>query len=664
VVIPLDAHLELYRALQKNAEELGDEVSLKRTDWGVFELNAEQMIITCHLVEVKCYQQTGGIAAFNDLKASIADQIQQSERVLQSHFDPERAGAVDRPDREVKTQEFIALLEFYIDRAARLGLLSAEACAEAKYFLRCMETGYRLRFTRSALIFDFEKDGSGSVTEENGIEYHRVGMNLVRSLLQALPARRPEDGTHALAALVEGDKRTEASAATDRLRLLEGTVPKLTQAAFIAEKRPHTAAWEKLRERSSFTASDWESSDGGRPVISPSPVKPPPLKPTVEATPTLDEPRKSDPEIPPPRIEPPPTSTNPQSKPTDAGTSARSSAANPAGINELPRPLASIVFHYSQTQDYKPEFTSMNHPNDEERAVLKLQEEFGAVPAGMEDVVLLTPADKLEKRRAEYPELKVLPLKFASKELQASHWRFLMGAVGNQAAYIRQLNQIMRGMRDDLTLAGLRGELEKSDIPDGLKKLAQMRLNLTESYSDDSIQLSSVIRPRRLIIVDLRDEFIEKDEALGLFVVILQIFADALWEGQQFNKLVVFDEAHKYIASPDLIAGLIEVVREMRHKGTSVLVASKDPPSVPVALIELSSQIILHRFNSPAWLRHIQKANAALTGLTPESMASLQPGEAFIWSSKATDQAFSQQAVRIRCRPRVTQHGGYTKTAV
>lgn len=738
VVIPLDAHLELYRALQKNAEELGDEVSLKRTDLGVFELNAEQMIITCHLVEVKCYQQTGGIAAFNDLKASIADQIQQSERVLKSHFDPERAGAVDRPDGEVKTQEFIALLEFYIDRAARLGLLSAEACAEAKYFLRCMETGYRLRFTRSALIFDFEKNGSESLTEENGIEYHRVGMNLVRSLLQALPARRPEDGTHALAALVEGDKRTEASAATDRLRLLEGTVPKLTQAAFIAEKRPHTAAWEKLRERSSFTASDWESSDGGRPVISPSPVKPPPLKPTVEATPTLDEPRKSDPEIPPPRIEPPPTSTNPQSKPTDAGTSARSSAANPAldshppvarstptcdvllgdttaspqfgligkvhgrnvaldlnqthtislfgvqgggksytlgsiiemaskcipGINELPRPLASIVFHYSQTQDYKPEFTSMNHPNDEERAVLKLQEEFGAVPAGLEDVVLLTPADKLEKRRAEYPELKVLPLKFASKELQASHWRFLMGAVGNPAAYIRQLNQIMRGMRDDLTLAGLRGELEKSDIPDGLKKLAQMRLNLTESYIDDSIQLSSVIRPGRLIIVDLRDEFIEKDEALGLFVVILQIFADAVWEGQQFNKLVVFDEAHKYIASPDLIAGLIEVVREMRHKGTSVLVASQDPPSVPVALIELSSQIILHRFNSPAWLRHIQKANAALTGLTPESMASLQPGEAFIWSSKATDQAFSQQAVRIRCRPRVTQHGGYTKTAV
>ncbi len=60
-----------------------------------------------------------------------------------------------------------------------------------------------------------------------------------------------------------------------------------------------------------------------------------------------------------------------------------------------------------------------------------------------------------------------------------------------------------------------------------------------------------------------------------------------------FNKLVVFDEAHKYIDSPDLVAGLVEVVREMRHKGTSVMIASQDPLSVPIAVIELSTQIIL-----------------------------------------------------------------------
>jgi hypothetical protein len=94
------------------------------------------------------------------------------------------------------------------------------------------------------------------------------------------------------------------------------------------------------------------------------------------------------------------------------------------------------------------------------------------------------------------------------------------------------------------------------------------------------------------------------------------------------------------------------------------MVASQDPPSVPVSLIELSSQIILHKFNSPAWLKHIQKANAALAALTPEKLANLSAGEAYVWSSQATDDAFSKGAVKMHCRPRVTRHGGTTKTAV
>ena len=105
----------------------------------------------------------------------------------------------------------------------------------------------------------------------------------------------------------------------------------------------------------------------------------------------------------------------------------------------------------------------------------------------------------------------------------------------------------------------------------------------------------------------------------------------------------------------------------MRHKGTSIMVASQGPAfGAPVCLIELSSQIILHRFNSPAWLKHIQKANAAqrLLNLTPEQLARLNPGEAFVWSSKATDPLFFREAVKVKLRPRATLHGGATKTAV
>ena len=175
-----------------------------------------------------------------------------------------------------------------------------------------------------------------------------------------------------------------------------------------------------------------------------------------------------------------------------------------------------------------------------------------------------------------------------------------MGAVGSQSMYIRQLALIMKKLRGEITLDALRQGVRDSGLSEYLKELALLRLRFAEEYIDDAHRLTDVLRPGRLVIVDLRDELIEKDEALGLFVVLLQIFAETTYRGRRFNKLVVFDEAHKYIDSPDLVAGLVEVVREMRHKGTSIMVASQDPPSVPTSLIELSTQIILHKFNSPA----------------------------------------------------------------
>ncbi|MCD7439453.1 ATP-binding protein [Streptomyces lincolnensis] len=281
----------------------------------------------------------------------------------------------------------------------------------------------------------------------------------------------------------------------------------------------------------------------------------------------------------------------------------------------------------------------------------------------MTDVLLLTPEAQVDDRRAQYPGIEVHPLAFSSAELKAEHWTFLLGAVGNQSTYIKQIARTIRKHRNNLTLDTIRQELASSRMPDHIKDLAEDRLDLAAEYIDDNVQLTSLIRPGRLVIVDLRDNLIQKDDALGLFVVLMQLFADARDGDRRFNKLVVFDEAHKYIDSPDLVAGLVESVREMRHKGMSILVASQDPPSVPVQLIELSNHIILHKFTSPAWLKHLQKANAALSGLTAEKLAQLHPGEAYIWSSKATDPAFTYGAVRIQCRPRVTKHGGGTRTA-
>src|SRR5690606_24693870 len=116
------------------------------------------------------------------LKDSIVEQLATSEKVLRLHFDP-RLHAPDRIDRPFKTAELSKLLEYYIDRSARFGLLRKGVADEARFFIRTLEDGYRLQFTRSAIVFDFEKEGTEPPEMDNGVEFHRIGVDIIRTLV-------------------------------------------------------------------------------------------------------------------------------------------------------------------------------------------------------------------------------------------------------------------------------------------------------------------------------------------------------------------------------------------------------------------------------------------------------------------------------------------------
>lgn len=713
IIVPLDAHTDLYRS-SGGSDEVNDAIVLQRTDLGLFDLDLNSRTITCNLVEVKCYSQVGDFAAFNQLKERISAQINQSERILQRHFDP-ALKKPDRPDRLLKSRELAQILRFYLGRSLRYGIFDTTAAQEARGLLESIEQGYSLQFRRCALIFDFDKAGTEAPDNEVGIEFHRIGKDLIHALLEN--CRKPVS--------VEVEEEPTAHLLSDQLI---PNVPKLETAAFMAPKRERSTSWtadevwdderetpitppappaaeeapesslegaeyqeERVDQTHPSSSVSEEEKDDEQSVVAAEPQAP--VKPKPEAREqTLSEP------TPQPNVSYDimlgVNGDSPQygllgevsgrkvaldlnhthtislfgvqggGKSYTLGTVIEMASMPLQHVNVLPSPLATVIFHYSPTQDYAPEFTSMINANSVDDEIVILRERYKANPEALKDVLILTPANQVDDRRAEYAGIEVKPIAFSASELKATHWKFLMGAIGSQSMYLRQINLIMKGLRDNLTLDALRTGIDNSGLSDHLKELAQTRLLFASEYIDDNQRLQDLIRPGRLIIVDLRDEYIEKDEALGLFVVMLQIFAEATYLGSPFNKLVVFDEAHKYIENDDLVSSLVEVVREMRHKGTSIMVASQDPPSVPVSLIELSSQIIMHKFNSPAWLKHIQKANAALGELTSDKMSHLGTGEAYVWSSKASDESFTKGAVKIKCRPRITQHGGSTKTAV
>ncbi len=331
-------------------------------------------------------------------------------------------------------------------------------------------------------------------------------------------------------------------------------------------------------------------------------------------------------------------------------------------VNLLPSPLAGVIFHYSESMDYEPEFTSMIYPNDKDSELKKLKEKYGAEPDNIEDVIILTPKDKVEERQLEYPSIKVFPVAFNSAELSVQDWMFLLGAIGNDSAYIKQLKAIMRDHRKNITINAIKESVESSELlSNSQKALARQKLSFASEYIDDTFTLRDQLKPGRLIIVDLRDEFIVKDEALGLFVIMLNIFSAVKnVNGVHFNKFIVFDEAHKYMDNKDLTGTIVTAIREMRHKGVSIMIASQDPPSLPNEIIELSSILLMHKFNSPQWLKHIQKSITQLSILTPSEMSSLLPGEGFLWATKASENTVTTKPIKISTRPRVTKHGGAT----
>lgn len=704
VIVPLDAHVDLYRG-HGDMNDIGDALSLQRTDLALFDLNLAERTISCNLVEVKCYSQVGDLLAFNLLKERISGQINQSERILQHHFDP-GFKQPDRPDRLIKDRQLSQMLSFYLHRSIRYGIFEGEAGKEARAMLQSIYQSYSLQFRRCALIFDFEKSGTEPPEKEFGIEFHRIGKDIIQALLAGCEGRFVEPTEEQLVRKSLSEQ-------------LIPSVPKLDSAAFIAPTRERSTEWTRT-DQGDFSGIDMPIGGAPRHPDPPKPERKRTKPPNLTAPTTLslltegkqlavaevtdvsqhvDFPAWKSPQ-----------ETSDKGKDYDVilgvngptpqygilgevsarkialdlnhthtislfgvqgggksytlGTIIEMASMPIQHLNVLPSPLASVIFHYSPTQDYAPEFTSMIQSNNVEDEIQILHERYQATPHNLTDMLILTSSDKVAQRRAEYPGIDVYPIAFSASELKAAHWKFLMGAVGSQSMYMKQINIIMRALRNNLTLDAIRDGIDQSGLSDHLKELAATRLAFAAEYIDDTQRLQDLIRPGRLIIVDLRDEFIEKDEALGLFIVMLQIFSEATLEGKKFNKLVVFDEAHKYIENDELVAGLVEVVREMRHKGTSIMVASQDPPSVPIAVIELSTQIIMHKFNSPAWLKHIQKANAALSELTSDKMSALRTGEAYIWSSKASDSSFMRAAVKVKCRPRVTRHGGATKTAV
>lgn len=671
--IPVDLHKELFVELDNDNKERADNLVVK--------IDADKKEILFTVVEIKCRNVH---YSADELHEKIVNQIANTIFALRSHFEIAVDGN-DRLDRELKIIELKSFLEFYIRRSLRYGQLNPEFAHEYLIFLSKLSDGYTIRFKQLGVIFDF--------TQLERQKKNFYGDALIYTMGRPIIFDEILSDT--------GTLNTQVLEAMDKeiVNFFEPTFTPVIEHQKDAPARPGDN--NELKDVQPVTPEDSDYE-----VIIPKSVKTDLSNNEKEDSESQDS--KQDNHVAEPNdpnyVEPQcdviigKNSESPQfgllgkmisngrvigmdlnecntislfgvqgaGKSYTIGSVTEMVLRQFSKVNKLPAPMASVIFHYSESMDYAPEFTSMVYPNDEAGQLAKLKAEYGAEPGSIKDVVLLAPENQVELRQSEYPDLEVHRIGFDSSELAVRDWMFLLGAMGNDSTYIKELKQIMKSCRKNMSLQNIRdGVADNGHMSSSQRSLAEQKLDFAEEYITDGNKLQQYLKPGRLIIVDLRDEFIEKDEALGLFVVMLNIFSSVMKvDGRAFNKFIVFDEAHKYMNNKELVGSITTAIREMRHKGVSIMIASQDPMSLPTEIIELSSIVVMHRFSSPAWVKHVQKAITPLQTLTATEMAALGSGEAYLWANKSSDKAITQHPIKISIRPRVTKHGGDTIQAV
>jgi DNA phosphorothioation-dependent restriction protein DptH len=699
-IIPIDLHQHFFKANEENTSQ-------SRADLLLVDVDPLTNTIHVQVVEIKVRTAELSSGEWSNLCEQMSDQLTNTITHLRQRFDFEHFANHIRFDQPLRSRELSELLQFYAERAARYGLLTEGEPERLRiFFTQLTKVPYQMEFTRRGIVFNLDNPVKVQRDEYGDTVYYRIGRPGIEALLDSestFNTRRPTPEWHRLRTDLTRRRPDEPAilptnsplTASDTATVINNTeidthtgANLLPAAASVADATLQTEQAAISVDSTSKTTglaslgpldanSDIAATNSG---IS-SAVASGPGNLASEATlPAYNiYVGENEPSSQYGMLGRTPHGQNVAldlngtqtislfgvqgaGKSYSIGTITEMVLQSIPHVNALPKPLAGVIFHYSESQDYKPEFTSMTSPNRRPGEVSRLQEWYDARPQGIDDVVLVVPKAKLAERQAEYPDLRVEPLALSSAELSIQDWRFLMGAVGSQALYMKHLNSIMRDLRGNLTLLGLRNAIQNSALLNtSQRELALSRLTLAAEYLDDSVRLGQLMAPGRLLVVDLRDEFLDQDDALGLFVIMLNIFANArLPDGQPFNKFIVFDEAHKYMGNQELTGSIVTAIREMRHKGVSLLIASQDPPSLPNAIIELSTAVLIHRFNSPQWLKHVQKSIVQFDKLTPADLSQLGPGEAFLWATKATNKLVTQQPIKITTRPRVTQHGGST----
>ncbi|KAF2871051.1 hypothetical protein BDV95DRAFT_628946 [Massariosphaeria phaeospora] len=375
-------------------------------------------------------------------------------------------------------------------------------------------------------------------------------------------------------------------------------------------------------------------------------------------------------------------------------------------IGKNPHPLAGLVFHYDSSQSSgmcEAAYLCSSIPT----TVLVSPSNYGRLKQQYE---------AMAAKQGE--EIKVERLRLLPSHLNTERVKTLM-AVGKGDEIPLYMHLLIKILRDMATEREGSGEFNYTDfvtrlasqsLMDKQNQPLQMRLHLLESFLDiprksPSLYSSSdsspkalvrhtgpnnlIGRPGTLTVIDLTDPIIDADSACVLFDICLSVYLSQTHCG----KIVALDEAHNYMseesaAAKQFTGKLLKTIREQRHQGARVVIATQEP-TINTSLLDLCSITMVHRCTSPAWFTVLKKHVAALflsksnagdgeeengqvdDRVLFEIIVRLKLGESLLFCPTAAIDVEEEQGVlrmvggyvKFRTRKRLTADGGQSKLA-
>ena len=328
------------------------------------------------------------------------------------------------------------------------------------------------------------------------------------------------------------------------------------------------------------------------------------------------------------------------------------------------RPLSVVAFNFRRNPEARFEYGGFACRNSDAVQRERLNTQYIAGPAAIQQVNVFAFAPEIERRQHEYTGLRQYPIQFLSEELGAEHWEILMKPPTAQAEYMDIIRDIIQKLyyADRLTYRNLERQIENDErLSDSQRRRAMNRLSFAERWicDDRKYEWSDVLAEGVLNIVDLRMQTLEPSEALKLCLIVTDLVRRTR---NGVNKVIVFDEAHEYVDSKQLVSELENAITQIRHDGLSFVLASQFPDRIPERIFKYLLTRLIFKLPHSKGVNYLRKMAANLASLSSYQVGNLdlEQGVCLIQTDDDCTDVLLRRPQLLQVRPRCTQHGGAT----